>query len=174
MANQPLNEQQLQALLRLKKHEQPPPGYFDDLLQAVQRRQREEMLRRPAWRIMAERVSTFFSSMRQDWAYAGSMAGILLIGVGAIQMAMPRKVQLVTSKAQPPSGIVADGGQTAPQFQTVPFALGQPQRVTVGITPDPQRRGNPNLREVKTPRSGPPRYPIDTMPASYEQTQIRF
>ena len=40
MQNQ-LDENQLQALLRLKRHENPPPGYFDGLLDRVHRRQRE-------------------------------------------------------------------------------------------------------------------------------------
>lgn len=157
MANQPLNEQQLQALLRLKKHEQPPPGYFDDLLLAVQRRQREEMLRRPAWALMAERVGAFFASLRRDWAYVGTMAGVLMIGVGAIQLALPKKVPTLTQKTE----VAASGPVVA---RVIPVE--NPGEVV--------NRGNPNLREVKTLRPGPPRFIIDTMPASYEQNQIRF
>jgi hypothetical protein len=157
MANQPLNEQQLQALLRLKRHEQPPPGYFDDLLQSVQRRQREEMLRRPAWKLMSERVGAFFASLRKDWAYVGSMAGVLLIGIGAIQMALPKKVAVYTAQEQ--SGASPSIVQSAPSVATEPAELA---------------RGNVNLREKKALRAGPPRFIIDTMPASYEQPQIRF
>ena len=46
-------------------------------------------------------------------------------------------------------------------------------RVRSRHIPNGVKRANPNLREVKTLRFGPPRYPIDAMPASYEQTQIR-
>ena len=163
MANQPLNEQQLQALLRLKRHEQPPPGYFDDLLQSVQRRQREEMLRRPAWKLMAERVSTFFASLRQDWAYSTAMAAVLVVGIGAIQFAIPRKQQAVAAdKPAVTDTRVAD---------IRPVPEGTPVRFE--IAPN-GRQGNPNLREVKTLRPGPPRFIIDTMPASYEQNQIKF
>jgi hypothetical protein len=113
---------------------------------------------------MAERVGTFFSSLRQDWSYAGSLAGVLLIGIGAIQMALPRKVLQVTAKdsaVQSAPGIA--GTQTVPYRSDIPFE----------IAPN-EKRGNPNLREVRTLRVGPPRFIIDTMPASYEQTQIRF
>ena len=41
----------LSKLLRLKRYEQPPPGYFDDFLHEFQRRQRAEALRRPAWAV---------------------------------------------------------------------------------------------------------------------------
>ena len=163
MAKQPLNEQQLQALLRLKRHEQPPPGYFDDLLQSVQRRQREEMLRRPAWKLMAERVGTFFASLRKDWAYSTAMATVLVVGVAAIQLGMPRKQEAVASDS---GSLLPATAESKGSSDSQAFAL--------EIAPDNARRGNSNMREVKTLRPGPPRFIIDTMPASYEQQQIRF
>ena len=39
--------QDLQRLLRLKRHEVPPPAYFEDFMAEFHRRQREELLRRP-------------------------------------------------------------------------------------------------------------------------------
>jgi hypothetical protein len=174
MANQPLNEQQLQALLRLKRHEQPPPGYFDDLLHSIHRRQREEMLRRPAWRLFADRVGAFFAPLRKDWAYAGTMAGVLLMGMGAIQILIPKKQELNVAKVAGGQGsqvVVSHPTQTVPAepkdyLRNVPFMPSEYAREQLN------RQANPNLREVKAPR--PSRYIIDTQPASYEQTQIRF
>src|SRR5471032_1827099 len=80
-----MTEEQLSALLRIKRFEQPPPQYFDRLLQEVHRRQRTELLRRPLWKIAAERVQTFFSEHSMGHlSYAGALASALVVGVVGI------------------------------------------------------------------------------------------
>jgi hypothetical protein len=45
-------------LLRLKRDEQPP-AYFENFLHEFRRRQRDELLRQPVWRICFERARGF-------------------------------------------------------------------------------------------------------------------
>src|ERR1700733_11750038 len=80
-----MTDEQLSALLRIKRFEQPPPQYFDRLLQDIHRRQRSELLRRPLWKIAAERVQTFFSEHSMGHlSYAGALASVLVFGVVGI------------------------------------------------------------------------------------------
>jgi len=161
MPNEPLDEKQLQALLRLKRYEQPPPGYFDNLLHRVHQRQREEMLRRPAWHIALERVRAFFSPMRIDWSHAGAMAGLLAVGILAIQIALPNRQS------------------ASPQSRTT-FNFSSPPAVAqAGPTLTLQPHGSPALavqsvRHVQRDPDAPTRFVIDMQPASYEATQVRF
>src|SRR3954465_4551141 len=53
------DDHDIATLLRLKKFEQPPPGYFDNFLHEFHRRQRDELLRQPLWRICLERAHNF-------------------------------------------------------------------------------------------------------------------
>jgi len=73
-----LNESDIQKLLRLKRYEQPAPEYFDKFLHDFHRRQRAELLRQPAWKIVLERVETFFSEHSMGrYAYATATAAVL-------------------------------------------------------------------------------------------------
>ena len=169
MTNEPLNEAQLKALLRLKRFEQPPPGYFDDLLSRVHRRQREELLRRPAWQIALERVRAFFAPLRLDWAHAAKLAALLVIGVGAIRFALPQRS---TGGPQFTGSTIA---VSTPPVKSVP----RPERV-VTLQPhnspilavDSEKRVARNSDQNGA--EAPTRFIIDTQPVSYEATSIRF
>src|SRR2546426_10276018 len=53
------DDNEIATLLRLKRHEQPPPSYFENFLHEFHRRQRDELLRQPLWRICLERARDF-------------------------------------------------------------------------------------------------------------------
>ena len=53
------DDKEIAALLRLKRYEQPAPDYFENFLHEFHRRQRDELLRKPLWRICAERAHDF-------------------------------------------------------------------------------------------------------------------
>src|ERR1700704_2744388 len=53
------DDNEIAKLLRLKRYEQPPPGYFDNFLHEFHRRQRDELLRQPLWQICLERAHDF-------------------------------------------------------------------------------------------------------------------
>ena len=163
MQNQPLNESpmlsetQLQALLRLKRHEQPPAGYYEGLLDRVHRRQREELLRRPAWQIAMDRIRAFFAPLNMDWRQAGAMAAILVAGIFAIRVAIPERPA--------DFGQVADRGlvpSVPPTVTNIPFA--PVSGGTVVSHPAPPMQRYPGA---------PVRFIIDAQPVSYETTQIR-
>jgi hypothetical protein len=44
-------------LLRLKRYEQPPASYYENFLSEFRRRQRDELLRQPVWRICFAQVA---------------------------------------------------------------------------------------------------------------------
>jgi hypothetical protein len=75
-----LDEQQLQKLLRIKRFEQPPPGYFDRALIEFHRRQREELLRRSATLIWWERFVSGLGTFRvPSYAYGAAFAGFVVV-----------------------------------------------------------------------------------------------
>jgi len=79
-----LDEQQLQKLLRIKRFEQPPPGYFDRALLEFHRRQRQELLRRSVTSIWWERlISSLWNFRVPSYAY-GAAFGVFVVAATII------------------------------------------------------------------------------------------
>ena len=150
-----MHDPRISALLRLKRFEQPPAGYFDQLLSEVHRRQRSELLRRPLWKIAIERMQVFFSEHSMgNLSYAGAMAVLLAVGVAVIGLMTPGNKIAKTENPPPPKS---------------PIEQGANRMLVLG----PQ--GSSGLTSLGTPRNdssasgiSAPRYIIDARPASYE------
>src|SRR5258707_3041989 len=56
-------DNEIGRLLRLKKYEQPPPGYFENFLHEFHRLQLDEFLRQPPWKIALGRAQDFMMSL---------------------------------------------------------------------------------------------------------------
>jgi hypothetical protein len=103
-------ERCVKALLRLKRHEVPPPGYFDELLKAVQERQRSEMLGRPLFQLILDRVTAAFRVEELPvGAYAALMAALLVGGVTVINWGLPDRPVNQSASAVPETATNVSG-----------------------------------------------------------------
>jgi hypothetical protein len=76
----------IEKLLRLKRYERPPDGYFEAFLEDLHRRQRAELLKLSPWQLWRDRVSAqlhdFRILLRPGWLYAGAAVCLtVMIGV---------------------------------------------------------------------------------------------
>ena len=176
-------QQKLSALLRLKRFEQPPPGYYAKLLQDVHRRQRADLLRRPLWQIAIERMHTFFSEHSMGrLQYGGAMAAVLVTGLTIFGTSYPAK-----HGAEPTSALAAAAPALAPvdlrkgDLTRPPLlSLQEVQEAPIGVTtaslevPVSNARLLPEHITPPTVISRQPRYILDNRPASYEATTVSF
>ena len=158
-----MTDEQLSALLRLKRYEQPAPEYFDRLLQDIHRRQRAELLRRPLWKIAVERVQTFFSEHSMGHlSYAGALATVLVVGLASIGFLTSGGSMQPGSQ---PAQLVASSHAASPALPDKPLlTLAQNRSDRVLETPTLPAAAHAPYE----PGSRPLRYIIDTRPASYD------
>ncbi len=74
------DDNEIGKLLRLKKYEQPPPGYFENFLHEFHRRQRDELLRQPVWSVLWQRLSDslFRLNIPSLTSYPAAVAAVLV------------------------------------------------------------------------------------------------
>jgi hypothetical protein len=150
-----MTEDQLSALLRtVKRYEQPPAGYHDQLLRDIHRRQRTELLRMPLWKIALERLQTLFGEHSMGPAtYGAAMAGLVVLGVTTIALVTPSRLE-----RQQHNGMLA--------VQPIKVA---PQTAVAAVNPAPLQP-LPPTRTVPDPSiapnlKGPRRYDAGYVPA---------
>jgi len=78
---------EIARLLRLKRYERPPHGYFENFLHEFRRRQRDELLRQPIWSVCTDRARDFVFRHNVRplvWYPAGLAAGLACAAVISI------------------------------------------------------------------------------------------
>ncbi len=157
------NDNEITKLLRLKKYEQPPPGYFENFLHEFHRRQRDELLRQPLWQICLDRAQDFMLrlSFPSLTSYPAAVTAVLLFAavISFKIYQTPETSSLAQSRPALTAPVSADGEWT----------LALPASTEV-LSTKPLHNFNGS---AQTHRATQPRYVLDSVPVSYEST-LRF
>lgn len=152
----------IQKLLRLKRYEQPPPGYFDRFLTEFQARQREELLRRPLWVIAWERILGGVPAFRLPrLAMAGSFAAVLLaVAIGVATLETDSEPARANGEAA--AAGASTGEMASPRVSSAALLTDSSLRGSEVFSNGPSQQGH----EPRSTR--PPHYVLDTRPVSFE------
>ena len=167
-----MNDEQLRALLRLKRFERPPAGYYEDLLAGI--RQRMDERNRSVFRVALDRIQTAFSAHSMGpFQFAGAMACLLMVGLAAIHAIFPVSTPAAGTLVAEAhgTGSVPPRGQMPQPGITAPTSLANQSSPSAGGTLADPAGQNPALLQQHKARTLPvrsTRYVIDPRPASYE------
>ena len=154
------NENEIGKLLRLKRYEQPPPGYFENFLHEFHRRQRDELLRQPLWRICLERAQGFVAGFNLSTLTSYPVAvTAVLVCAAVISLKVYQTPNQVNVAAQ------RHASSAAPIRANAEWSLGSPV-ATRDITAPLFRTVSESALTHRA--AAPPRYVLDSTPVSYE------
>jgi hypothetical protein len=155
------NENDIGKLLRLKRHEQPPPGYFENFLHEFHRRQRDELLREPLWRISLQRAHDFMFRLNVPSLASYPVAAAAVLVCAAV-------ISFKIYQTPPPANFV----QQTPSALSISSSNGDNDWSLARPIPtrdfsSPLRR---NVRQSAHAQraAATPRYVLDSTPVSYE------
>jgi len=159
------DDNEIARLLRLKRYEQPPPGYFENFLHEFHRRQRDEMLRQPLWRICLERAHGFMLRLdaRSLASYPAAVAAVLVCAA-VISLKIYQQPETARVAFQSPPTLSAPASTEGEWSLTSPVA-------TQIFRTQPVRSFSGSAQTHRA--AAPPRYVLDSVPVSYEPT-FRF
>ena len=156
-----LSEEQIGKLLRLKKYEQPPPAYFENFLHEFHRRQRDELLKEPVWRIALQRAQDFLHRLDiPGLASYPAMATAVVVCAAVISLKVYQTPTTVNVAAQNHAPVVATTTLTDSNW-----SLSSPV-TTRDLGPSLVRTVKDSSKTHRV--AAPPRYVLDSTPVSYE------
>jgi hypothetical protein len=164
------DENDIATLLRLKRHEQPPPGYFDNFLHEFHRRQRAELLKQPLWRIAFQRAHDFVFQFdaRSLTSYPVAAAAVLVCAaVLSFNVTQGPQDRMNVASADSQAPVIARAtGDSA-------WSLATPVSGTSHELDSSVFRTATQATPPRRTTGAPPRYVLDSTPVSYEAS-LRF
>lgn len=140
------DDDKLQKLLRLKRHEHPPEGFVEEFLEKFQSRQRADLMRRSALSILWERLQAWMDGLRRPaflWGAAGAYA-LLMLGLW------------LWPKPAPESTTTLVVGTPAPMTNSAAVSYNSGGPIPVNHSVDaPGKRRTPAQEQDKEPHIGP-------------------
>ena len=164
------DENEIGKLLRLKKFEQPPPGYFENFLHEFHRRQRDELLRQPVWSVLWQRLSDslFRLNIPSLTSYPAAVAAALVCAA-VVSLKVYQAPQQAPGVAMADSSALASYESVIDQMPAKRavdnFTLSSPLAAR-SLGPDLSRQMNESAYTHRA--ATPPRYVLDRLPVSYE------
>jgi hypothetical protein len=133
----------MHRIIRLKRYEQPPEGYFEDFLREFQHRQRAELLKPSLFTLIWERLLSMIPEVRVPaLAYAGATAVAVIAGAAILTHTSPSHA----------SGAYAS-------YDGYPVTIQKMQPVSLRVDPS----------SAPNPATGfPPSFLLQARPASHE------
>ena len=156
------DDRDIATLLRLKRFEQPPPGYFEDFLHEFHRRQRDELLREPLWRICLQRAHDFMFKLNVPSLTSYPAAATALLIFAAV-------ISIKVHQTSRPNFSENRQVTSIPVNSENEWTLASPVSATRVLSTKPLRSNS----MLPTHRATQPRYVLDSVPVSYDST-VRF